>query len=34
MTSEDLKDALRSEAKVTYTNYFNQKFHGTVDAVV
>lgn len=34
MTSEDLKDALRSGAKVTYRNYFNQKFHGTVDAVV
>lgn len=34
MTSEELKDALRSGAKVTYRNYFNQKFHGTVDAVV
>lgn len=34
MTSEDLKDALRSGAKVTYRNYFNQKIHGTVDAVV
>ncbi len=34
MTSEDLKNALRSGAKVTYRNYFNQKFHGTVDAVV
>lgn len=34
MTSEELKNALRSGAKVTYRNYFNQKFHGTVDAVV
>lgn len=34
MTSEELKDALRSGARVTYRNYFNQKFHGTVDAVV
>lgn len=34
MTSEELKDALRSGAKVTYRNYFNQKIHGTVDAVV
>lgn len=34
MTSEELKDALRSGARVTYKDYFNQKFHGTVEAVV
>ncbi len=34
MTSEDLKDALRSGAEVTYRDYFGQEFHGTVDAVV
>lgn len=34
MTSEDLKDALRSGAKVTYKDYFGQEFHGTIDAVV
>lgn len=34
MTSEDLKDALRSGARVTYKDYFGQEFHGTIEAVV
>lgn len=34
MTSEELKDALRSGTKVTYKDYFGNEFHGTVDAVV
>lgn len=34
MTSEDLKDALRSGAEVTYRDYFGIEYHGTVDAVV
>lgn len=34
LTSEDLKDALRSGTKVTYKDYFGNEFHGTVDAVV
>lgn len=34
MTSEDLKDALRSGAKVTYKDYYGHELHGTVDAVV
>lgn len=34
MTSEDLKDALRSGAKVTYKDYFGHEFHGTIEAVV
>ena len=34
MTSEDLKDALRSGAKVTYRDYFGIECHGTIEAVV
>lgn len=34
MTTEDLKDALRSGAKVAYKDYFGQEFHGTIEAVV
>lgn len=34
MTSEELKDALRSGAKVTYKDYFGQEFHGIIEAVV
>ena len=34
MTSEDLKNALRSGAKVTYKDYFGQEFHGIIEAVV
>lgn len=34
MTSEELKDALRSGARVTYKDYFGQEFYGTIEAVV
>ena len=34
MTSEDLKDALRSGAEVTYRDYFGIEYHGTIEAVV
>lgn len=34
MTSEELKDALRSGAKVTYKDYSGQEFHGIIEAVV
>lgn len=34
MTSEELKDALRSGVKATYRDYFGQEFHGTVYSII